>query len=65
VTWEKERGKAPLAHFKFYLNPLVFWIWFGTLVMLLGALITAIPLRKKQYDEWDEQEEARGLPESA
>jgi hypothetical protein len=33
--------------------------------MLLGALITAIPLRKKQYDEWDEQEEARGLPESA
>lgn len=48
VTWEKDPGKPALAHFKFYLNPLIFWIWFGTLLMLIGAGIAAIPQGKRR-----------------
>ncbi|MEM1007981.1 MAG: cytochrome c-type biogenesis CcmF C-terminal domain-containing protein, partial [Myxococcota bacterium] len=47
VTWEALPGKPLLAHFKFYLNPLIFWIWFGGLIMLCGAIITLLPTRKK------------------
>jgi cytochrome c-type biogenesis protein CcmF len=46
VTWEAEQGKPVLAHFKFYLNPLVFWLWFGGGLMILGILIVLLPQRK-------------------
>ncbi|MCB9639767.1 MAG: heme lyase CcmF/NrfE family subunit [Myxococcales bacterium] len=46
VTWEAEPGKPLLAHFKFYLNPLVFWLWFGGLLMLVGVVIALLPKRK-------------------
>jgi cytochrome c-type biogenesis protein CcmF len=28
---------------KAYLNPLVFWLWFGAVVMVLGAVVTLLP----------------------
>ncbi len=46
VTWEAEPGKPLLAHFKFYLNPLVFWLWFGGFLMLIGVLIALLPKRQ-------------------
>jgi cytochrome c-type biogenesis protein CcmF len=35
-----EESKAEIA---VHLNPLVFWIWFGSAIMVLGAIITLIP----------------------
>ncbi len=32
-----------ICQIKAYVNPLVFWIWFGSAVMFLGAIITLLP----------------------
>ena len=45
VTWENDKGKR-LVHIKFYLNPLVFWLWFGGLLMLIGGFIAILPKAK-------------------
>ena len=34
---------------KAWVNPLVFWVWFGTLVMIFGTLITLLPDRKGAF----------------
>ncbi len=44
VTWEKLGGRL-IAQFKFYINPLIFWLWFGGVIMILGAAINAVPLK--------------------
>lgn len=46
VTWEKDPGRPMLAHFKFYLNPLVAWLWLGGLVMVLGAIVSVWPKKR-------------------
>jgi cytochrome c biogenesis factor len=28
-------------------NPLVFWVWIGSGIMILGAIITLLPEKKK------------------
>jgi cytochrome c-type biogenesis protein CcmF len=38
-----EQTTATSATFKFYLNPLVNWLWAGGLVFVLGTLIAAWP----------------------
>lgn len=43
VTWEKDRSNSLLAHFKFYLNPLIAWLWLGGFVMIIGAFISVLP----------------------
>ena len=48
VDWEAQPGQSRLGHFKFYLNPLVVWIWFGVLLMLLGGIIAGLPQGKKK-----------------
>jgi cytochrome c-type biogenesis protein CcmF len=37
-----------ICQIKAYVNPLVFWIWFGSAVMLLGAVITLLPEKKSR-----------------
>src|SRR5688572_25697687 len=32
-----------------YVNPLVFWVWLGTLIMIAGTLITLLPDRKGAF----------------
>jgi|WetSurMetagenome_2_1015567.scaffolds.fasta_scaffold15729_3 cytochrome c-type biogenesis protein CcmF len=32
-----------ICQIKAYVNPLVFWIWFGSAIMFLGAVITLLP----------------------
>jgi cytochrome c-type biogenesis protein CcmF len=34
---------------KAWVNPLVFWVWFGTLVMIFGTVITLLPDRKGAF----------------
>ncbi len=46
VTWEKDRGQPMLAHFKFYINPLIAWIWLGGFVMVFGAAVSIYPKRR-------------------
>jgi len=29
-----------------YVNPLVFWVWVGTLVLILGTMVTLLPGHK-------------------
>jgi cytochrome c-type biogenesis protein CcmF len=43
ATWETQKNGRTLAHFKFYLNPLMFWLWFGGFLMLLGVLVAGLP----------------------
>ena len=38
------------ATFQVYLNPLVSWIWFGGVVLLLGGTVTMLPdVREKRF----------------
>ena len=32
-----------------FVNPLVFWVWFGALIMILGTLVTLLPDRKGAF----------------
>lgn len=57
VTWETQPGQEPLAHFKFYINPLLFWLWLGTVVMLLGAAVAAIPQGKRHKKKKSKESE--------
>ncbi|TNE47992.1 MAG: heme lyase CcmF/NrfE family subunit [Deltaproteobacteria bacterium] len=43
VTWENDGTSSLLAHFKFYLNPLVAWLWLGGFIMIIGAIISVAP----------------------
>jgi len=36
------------ATFKIYRNPLVFWLWAGTMVLILGTLLALWPKRKSK-----------------
>ncbi len=39
------------AYFKIILRPLVSWLWFGSIVMVLGAIIAMVPLSPRGYDK--------------
>jgi cytochrome c-type biogenesis protein CcmF len=41
VDWEP--ASAVGATFKVYVNPLVNWLWFGSLLFLVGVVIAAWP----------------------
>ena len=41
LPWEPMNGQQ--ASFKIYLNPLVNWLWLGSLVFLVGVLVAAWP----------------------
>ena len=45
VDWET----APIeeAAFRFYINPLVNWLWIGTAVLTLGAILAVLPIGEK------------------
>lgn len=46
VNWEQiSSDQAP---FKVYYNPLVMWLWIGSLVFVAGIIITAWPEREKE-----------------
>jgi len=32
-----------------FVNPLVFWVWFGAAIMVLGTLVTLLPDRKGAF----------------
>jgi cytochrome c-type biogenesis protein CcmF len=37
-----------ICQIKAFVNPLVFWVWFGSAIMILGAIITLLPERKSR-----------------
>jgi len=41
---QSPEGTAPVIHV--FLNPLVKWIWFGGVVVVLGTLVALLPERK-------------------
>ncbi|MCE5207893.1 MAG: heme lyase CcmF/NrfE family subunit [Chloroflexi bacterium] len=43
VEWQVVSGQQ--ATFKIYLNPLINWLWIGSLVFMLGAIMAAWPAR--------------------
>jgi hypothetical protein len=45
ATWETESSRPPLVHFKFYVNPLVFWLWLGSFLLIIGVIIALLPQR--------------------
>lgn len=38
------------ADFKFYINPLISWVWLGGLIMILGAILALISPKRKDYE---------------
>jgi cytochrome c-type biogenesis protein CcmF len=34
---------------KAYVNPLVFWLWFGSAIMFFGTMVTLLPARKGAF----------------
>jgi cytochrome c-type biogenesis protein CcmF len=36
-------AESALATFQIYVNPMVFWIWFGGLVLVLGTMVSMYP----------------------
>jgi cytochrome c-type biogenesis protein CcmF len=36
-----------VCQIKAFVNPLVFWVWIGSGIMILGAIITLLPEKKK------------------
>lgn len=44
VDWESE---TEAATFRFYVNPLVNWLWLGTAVLTLGTILALVPSSKK------------------
>jgi cytochrome c-type biogenesis protein CcmF len=49
VNWENvSEAQAP---FKVYHNPLINWLWIGSLMFIFGFLVAAWPVREKENDE--------------
>ena len=47
VDWEP--ASASGATFKIYVNPLVNWLWIGSLLFFIGVIIAAWPDRDPEY----------------
>ncbi|MFA5891346.1 MAG: heme lyase CcmF/NrfE family subunit [Actinomycetota bacterium] len=47
-----------IASFAFLVNPAVFWVWFGGVIMLGGGLIVAWPMRRPEKEVSDARETA-------
>jgi cytochrome c-type biogenesis protein CcmF len=45
VDWEPAPTEE--ATFRFYINPLVNWLWLGTAVLTLGTILAFLPISKK------------------
>ncbi|TSA47747.1 MAG: heme lyase CcmF/NrfE family subunit [Chloroflexi bacterium] len=50
VNWEDV--SAAQAPFKVYHNPLVNWLWIGSLMFIFGFLVAAWPEREEETREW-------------
>jgi len=48
VDWEP--ASAIGATFKLYINPLVNWLWIGSLAFLLGVIIAAWPEKEPEHE---------------
>jgi cytochrome c-type biogenesis protein CcmF len=50
VNWENV--SAAQAPFKVYHNPLVNWLWIGSLMFIFGFLVAAWPEREREKQEY-------------
>ena len=48
VDWEPISSQQ--ATFKFFRNPLVMWLWVGSLVLLVGSFIAVWPGKEKELE---------------